>query len=116
MAATTEPATRVDEAREETLKQTILVTGVSGNLGLRLLEPLRGFKVIGVDVNPPQSAAPLAHFEKVDLGEERSCVQLLELMRAWRPEAVVHLAFVVDPLRAGVVDRGRMWHINVAGS
>src|SRR5215471_2027229 len=116
MAATTEPAKRADEAGEEALKQTILVTGVSGNLGLRLLDLLRGYKVIGVDLTPPQSPAPLAHFERVDLGEERSCNQLLQLMRAWRPEAVVHLAFVVDPLRAGVVDRGRMWHINVAGS
>jgi nucleoside-diphosphate-sugar epimerase len=37
-------------------------------------------------------------------------------MRAYRPESVVHLAFVLDPLRTGVVDKKRMWQINVAGT
>jgi nucleoside-diphosphate-sugar epimerase len=98
-------------------KPTILITGVSGNLGLRLLEFLTEFKVIGVDVAAPSPASPQpAHFEKIDLAEERSCNQLLELARAYRPEAIVHLAFVVDPLRSGVVDRDHMWHINVSGT
>jgi nucleoside-diphosphate-sugar epimerase len=97
-------------------KPTILVTGVSGNLGLRLLEFLTDFKVIGVDVRPPQAYFGLARFEKVDLAEERSCHQLLEIMRTYRPESLVHLAFVVDPLRSGIADSKRMWHINVAGT
>jgi len=29
---------------------------------------------------------------------------------------VVHLAFVLDPVRAGVLDIDRMWQINVAGT
>jgi nucleoside-diphosphate-sugar epimerase len=37
-------------------------------------------------------------------------------MSAHRPEAVVHLAFVLDPLRTGVVNRKHMWLINVAGT
>ena len=97
-------------------KPTVLVTGVSGNLGLRVLKQLPDFHVVGVDVRPPENASALTYFEEIDLAQERSCDQLLELLRAYRPEAVVHLAFIVDPLRSGVLDRQRMWHINVAGS
>src|SRR5262245_59143887 len=95
---------------------TILITGVSGNLGLRLLRQLGGYQAIGVDVREPSAPAGLFHFRKVDLAEERSCDQLLELMRAYRPEAVVHLAFVMDPLYSGMHDRRAMWHINMVGS
>ncbi len=97
-------------------KPTVLVTGVSGNLGLRLLKHLADFKVIGVDVREPSVSSELAAFEKIDLAEERSCDQLLQLMSAHRPEAVVHLAFVLDPLRTGVINRKQMWLINVAGT
>lgn len=97
-------------------KPTILITGVSGNLGLRVLEFAQDFKVIGVDVQPPPASSSLAHFEKVDLAEERSCQQLLDLIRAYRPDSIVHLAFIVDPLRSGVVQREQMWHVNVAGT
>jgi nucleoside-diphosphate-sugar epimerase len=97
-------------------KPTVLITGVSGNLGTRLLEQLAGFQVIGVDVKEPLDPSPLFRFEKVDLGEERSCDQLLELMKAYRPEAVVHLAFILDPLRTGVINRKHMWLVNVAGT
>ncbi len=97
-------------------KPTALITGISGNLGLRLLHQLSDFNVVGADVREPETDAALARFEKIDLAEERSCDQLLELMRAYRPEAAVHLAFVLDPLRTGVVDKKRMWLINVAGT
>ncbi|HET9838815.1 MAG TPA: NAD-dependent epimerase/dehydratase family protein [Candidatus Angelobacter sp.] len=97
-------------------KPTALITGISGNLGLRLLQQLSDFNVVGADIREPETDAALARFEKIDLAEERSCDQLLELMRAYRPEATVHLAFVLDPLRTGVVDKKRMWLINVAGT
>jgi nucleoside-diphosphate-sugar epimerase len=97
-------------------KPTALITGISGNLGLRLLRQLPDFNVIGIDVREPEDPGTLAQFEKIDLAEERSCDQLLELMRAHRPEAIVHLAFVLDPLRTGVIDKKRMWLINVAGT
>jgi len=116
MVEATESAALVDPAIEAAPKPTVLITGVSGNLGLRLLEFLESFKVVGVDVAPPENARNLAHFETVDLSEERSCNQLLELMQVYRPEAVIHLAFIVDPLRSGVLDRTRMRHINVAGT
>ena len=97
-------------------KPTVLITGISGNLGLRLLKQLPDFNVIGADVRSPEDASILGRFEKIDLAEERSCDQLLELMRAYRPEAVAHLAFVLDPLRTGVTNKKQMWLINVAGT
>jgi nucleoside-diphosphate-sugar epimerase len=97
-------------------KPTVLITGVSGNLGLRLLNQLPDYQVIGADIRSPENPSALMRFETIDLAEERSCDQLLELMRAHRPEAVVHLAFVLDPLRTGVVDKKRMWLMNVAGT
>ena len=96
-------------------KPTIVVTGISGNLGTRLLPQLGGFNVIGVDVNPPETEVPL-QFERMDLGEEASCRQLFMLLRESRAEAVIHLAFILDPVRANVLDLDRMWHINVAGT
>lgn len=97
-------------------KPTVLITGVAGNLGLRLLENLPDFQVIGADMREPASKSAMFRFEKVDLAEERSCDQLLDLMRAYRPEAVVHLAFVLDPLRSGVLNPKQMWMTNVVGT
>lgn len=96
-------------------KPTVLITGVSGNLGSRLMSELPDFQIIGVDMNAPAAALPY-RFEQIDLAEERSCDQLLELMLAYRPESVVHLAFILDPLRSGVLDPKQMWNINVAGT
>ena len=98
----------------DTAKPTILVTGVSGNLGRRLLEQLSGYTVVGVDLTPP--TASVDRFVPLDLGKEESTHQLLLLVRELRPVSVVHLAFVIDPVRTGVIDVDRMWQINVAGT
>ena len=50
-------------------KPTVVVTGVSGNLGQRLLPLLQEFSVIGIDLRPPKTDAPI-QFEQIDLGEE----------------------------------------------
>src|SRR3954468_7625658 len=96
-------------------KPVVVVTGVSGNLGSRLLPLLGSFSVIGVDVHPPEVNSEL-QFENLDLGEESSTRVLYELLRDTHPYAVVHLAFVIDPVRTGVLDVKRMWQINVAGT
>ncbi len=96
-------------------KPVVVVTGVSGNLGSRLLPLLGSYSVIGVDVSPPRTDSEL-QFESLDLGEESSTRTLYELLRDTHPYAVVHLAFVIDPVRTGVLDVERMWQINVAGT
>jgi nucleoside-diphosphate-sugar epimerase len=97
-------------------KPTVLITGVSGSVGLRLLEQLPDFHVVGVSRHLPATLANLAAFETVDLAEEQSCDQMVGLMRSHRPEAVVHLAFVARPVGPGPTERKRMWLVNVAGS
>jgi len=95
--------------------QSVLITGVAGNLGTRLLPMLADFSVIGADMHEPPDGT-LREFHAVDLGEEDSCTALVEILRQHRPFAVVHLAFVIDPVRNGVLDLDRMWRINVAGT
>jgi len=96
-------------------KPVVVVTGVAGNLGSRLLPLLGRYSVIGVDISPPRTDTEL-QFEQMDLGEESSTRTLYELLRDKRAEAVIHLAFVIDPVRTGVLDVRRMWQINVAGT
>jgi nucleoside-diphosphate-sugar epimerase len=95
--------------------RTVLVTGISGNLGTRLLPLLSDFRVVGVDLRPPQRSS-LGQFEEMDLGREACCRQLIELLRTTGAQSVLHLAFVLDPQRTGVLDVERMWQINVAGT
>ena len=99
----------------DTAKPTIIVTGVSGNLGQRLLLQLSEYTVVGIDVSPP-THSPVDRFVPLDLGSEESTRELLLLMREVRPTSVVHLAYVIDPQRSGVLDVDRMWRINVAGT
>jgi nucleoside-diphosphate-sugar epimerase len=96
-------------------KPVVVITGIAGNLGSRLLPLLGDFSVVGVDLGPPQTDFPL-QFERLDLGEESCTRTLFELLRDMRPVAVIHLAFVIDPVRTGVLDVERMWQINVAGT
>jgi nucleoside-diphosphate-sugar epimerase len=99
-----------------TARETIVITGISGNLGQRLLPMLSDFDVVGVDMHPPALGTSLKTFVSADLGTEASCHQLVDLLRETRATQVLHLAFVIDPQRTGVLDERRMWQINVAGT
>jgi len=96
-------------------KPVVVITGISGNLGRRLVSQLPEFTTVGVDFRPPATELGV-RFESMDLGEEDSCHKLLVLLREVRPVAVIHLAFVIDPVQTGVLDLERMWQINVAGT
>jgi nucleoside-diphosphate-sugar epimerase len=96
-------------------RPVVVVTGISGNLGSRLMPLLGRYSVIGVDVNPPSADSEM-QFERLDLGEESSTRPLFELLRDTHAHAVIHLAFVIDPVRTGVLEVERMWRINVAGT
>jgi len=94
----------------DTAKPTIIVTGVSGNLGQRLVQQLSEYTVVGIDIMPP-THSPIDRFVALDLGREESTRELLLLLRELRPASVVHLAFVIDPQRSGILDVDRMWRI-----
>src|SRR5258708_12825259 len=87
----------------DTAKPTIIVTGVSGNLGQRLLPQLSDYTVVGIDITPP-THSPVDRFVALDLGREESTRELLLLLRELQPVSVVHLAFVIDPQPSGLLD------------
>jgi len=96
-------------------RPTILITGISGNLGVRLLPRLSEYRIIGVDLSLVPGR-PDIELYPLDLGRESSCVKLVQVLRETNAEAVVHLAFVTEPLRTAVIDREHIWQINVAGT
>ena len=97
-------------------KPSIVVTGVSGDLGTRLLPLLEGFSVIGIDTRFPANTSVPIRFEQMDLGQESSCRAMAQILRETRAVGFIHLAFILDPVRMGVLDPDRMWRVNVAGT
>jgi nucleoside-diphosphate-sugar epimerase len=97
----------------ENSSRAVLITGVSGDLGTRLLSQIGEFRAVGVDVRRPRTSLP---FAPIDLGSDGAVAILANLLRETQASAIVHLAWVLDPLRMGILDRKRMWQINVAGT
>jgi UDP-glucose 4-epimerase len=88
-----------------------LITGGSGYIGGRLIELLTqrdDTEVVNLDVNHPAVQEPRTRFVQMDI-RDRGMRALLE---AERPDALVHLAFVLNPLR----DEHAMYDIDVNGT
>lgn len=91
--------------------QRIAITGSSGYYGQALIQHVRQespkAKILGIDVVAPQTALP-DEFTQVDIRSP----QLLATLSRFRPDTIVHLAFVVNPIH----DSQRMRDINVNGT
>ena len=89
---------------------TIAVTGSSGYLGTRLIEQLvtddSVARVLAFDVRPPRRQHPKVVFDHVDVRAPGLAARLEGV------DCVVHLAFVMDPIR----DEAAMRDVNVNGS
>lgn len=91
--------------------QRIAITGSSGYLGRRLIRHIRSvdpkIEILGLDVMPPREGV-LHEFAEVDIRSPK----VHSTLAAFRPDTVVHLAFVVNPIH----DEARMHDINMNGS
>jgi UDP-glucose 4-epimerase len=88
-----------------------LITGGSGYIGGRLIELLtqrEDNEVVNLDLKPPAVQRPRTRFVQMDI-RDRGMRALLE---SERPDALVHLAFVLNPIR----DEHKMYDIDVNGT
>jgi UDP-glucose 4-epimerase len=90
-----------------------LITGGSGYIGSRLTDELSGReeteKIIDVDLRPPPRAWPKTEFVKADIRDRR---KMHEVMERNEIDALLHFAFVLNPIR----DEDRMYDIDVNGT
>ncbi|MHA1973103.1 MAG: NAD-dependent epimerase/dehydratase family protein [Candidatus Hodarchaeales archaeon] len=89
----------------------VAITGVSGYLGLKLLEYLESSgkveKIIGLDLRKPPEFKKLT-FYKIDIRDTK----VAEIFKDEEVEIVVHLAFIVKELR----NRKKMRSIDIEGT
>ena len=100
---------------ESTLRK-VLVTGISGNLGCRLAPLLQNYEVVSADLYPPPPGVRAGEFHRLDLSTPQGREDLAQLVLDCGAEAILHLAFVVDQVRSGILDRERMRQTNVEGT
>ena len=90
-----------------------LITGGSGYIGSRLVDLLSRRedteRIVICDVAPPRGYKPKTEFDRVDVRDRRALHAVLE--RA-RPDALAHLAFVLNPSH----DEHSMYDIDVNGT
>jgi UDP-glucose 4-epimerase len=90
-----------------------LITGGSGYIGSRLTEILAARDetdvIVNVDLRPPAFAHDKAEFVRGDVRDQAAIGELLERERV---DALVHLAFLLNPIR----DEARMYDIDVNGT
>jgi UDP-glucose 4-epimerase len=94
----------------------VLVTGISGNLGCRLAPLLDGYEVVSADLHSPPAGVRVGDFHSIDLSSADGRDRMAQLVRECGADAVLHLAFVVDQVRSGILDRERMRQTNVEGT
>src|SRR3954467_5022320 len=90
-----------------------LITGGSGYIGSRLVDPLSDraetTAIAIADVRPPKSFRPKTTFARIDV-RDRHAVR--ELVERERPDCVVHLAFLLNPIH----DEAAMYDVDVNGT
>ncbi len=90
-----------------------VITGGSGYIGGRLTELLvkrdETERVVNVDVRAPAVPWPKTEFVS---GDVRDRARIRELLEREQPDALIHLAFLLNPIR----DEGRMYDIDVNGT
>ena len=90
-----------------------LITGGSGYIGSRLVDHLSGRDqteaIVVADVRPPASFRPKTAFAQLDVRDKAAARDLL--MRE-RPDCVVHLAFLLNPIH----DEAAMYDVDVNGT
>jgi UDP-glucose 4-epimerase len=88
-----------------------LITGGSGYIGGRLIELLTrqdDAEVLNLDIRPPSIPRPRTRFIRMDVRDRG----MRALVEAEKPDALVHLAFVLNPIR----DERAMYDIDVNGT
>jgi UDP-glucose 4-epimerase len=90
-----------------------VITGGSGYIGTRLTEFLIGREdtelVVIADVKPPRYPRANVEFHRTDVRDRDGIRALLDRVK---PDALVHLAFVLNPIR----DEATMYDIDVNGT
>jgi UDP-glucose 4-epimerase len=90
-----------------------LITGGSGYIGSRLVNYLSDraetAAIVVADVRPPLSYRPRTTFARVDVRDRQGVRDLFE---AERPDCVVHLAYLLNPIH----DEAAMYDVDVNGS
>ena len=90
-----------------------LVTGGSGYIGSRLVERLGSRedteRIVIADVRPPRTFRPKSEWAELDV---RDAAATRDLIARERPDVLVHLAFVLNPIK----DEQRMYDIDVNGT
>jgi len=90
-----------------------VITGGSGYIGSRLVEFLVGRpeteRVVIADIAPPRVPRAKTEFHRTDV---RDRLALRELLARVAPDALVHLAFILNPVR----DEALMYDVDVNGT
>lgn len=90
----------------------VLITGATGYIGVALCKAIAEDdwceRVDALDLNPPAGRLDNVHFKQMDINDP----ELGAWMKLCAPDALVHLAFIVDPIH----DTKLMRRVNVDGT